>query len=47
MDLVSDFEQKKGCCQSAVMGACSGRLRKAEGSLLGRPAHRNIKRASS
>src|SRR6266436_6755057 len=45
MDLASDFEQKKGCCRSAVDRGCSSRLRKSDGSLLRHPVHRNIKTA--
>src|SRR6266849_3626434 len=45
MDLASDFEQKKSVAGPLLIGACSDRLRKSEGSLLRRPVHWNIKTA--
>src|SRR5229473_3741331 len=45
MDLASDFEQKKSVAGPSLIGACSDRLRKSEGSLLRRPVHGNIKTA--
>src|SRR6266436_6498930 len=45
MDLASDFEQKRVVAGRLLIGACSSRLRKSDGSLLRHPVHRNIKTA--
>jgi hypothetical protein len=37
MDLAFDFEQKRVVAGRPLIGACSDRLRKSEGSLLRRP----------
>jgi hypothetical protein len=38
MDLVSDFEQKKGCCQSAVMGGVLRPAAQSRGLAFGPPS---------
>jgi hypothetical protein len=46
MDLTFDFETKEGLLPVPLLiGACSDRLRKCEGSLLRRPVHRKIQTA--
>jgi hypothetical protein len=45
-NLAFDVEKKKVVAGPLLIGACSDRLRKSEGSLLRRPAHWNIKTAS-
>src|SRR5258708_6656009 len=45
MDLASDFEQRRVVAGRLLIGACSSRLRKSDGSLLRHPVYRNIKTA--
>src|SRR5216683_1995196 len=45
MDLALDFEQKKGVAGRLLIGACSERLRKSEGSLLHLPIYWKIETA--
>ena len=45
MDLAPDFEQRRVVAGRLLIGACSSRLRKSEGSLLRHPVHWNIKTA--
>src|SRR6266404_1173546 len=45
MNLAFYVEQKKSVAGPLLIGACSDRLRKSEGSLLRHPAHWNIKTA--